>query len=573
MSISSTAALLDALHQFRLLEPAQVQELRRRVGQSASPRTVAHQLIQQGSLTPFQVNQLFQGQGQKLLLGGYVLLERLGEGGMGEVFKAKDCQGQVVAVKVMRKERLNNPISVKRFRREARAAAKLSHPHVVQAQKSEEIGEAHVFVMEYVEGTDLSKLVKSTGPLPVPTACEYIRQAALGLQHAYEQGMVHRDIKPHNLLLIKPRTQGPGTVKILDFGLARLIHADESESTSLVTQEGAVLGTPDYIAPEQTLGSHDVDIRADLYSLGCTFYYLLTAQVPFPGGNLGSKLLRHQTQEPQPVEQLRPEVPARIAAAIRKLMAKKPGDRVQTPAELVALLSPSHKKVLAVLAGVVGFAALVALLTLLMGRLFPQGVPAPSQTRGKATQPAKPMSNPGVMKPVLIPGLPSSGLGKDGAPLPDGAVDPHWIIRTGPGGAQSASAYIVKSGWPIGAAWLPNSKVSRWIGPQADGSVGVAVGDYIYRTTIDLTGFEPAGCLLSLKVAVDNQLKDVLLNGKSLQLKAGGYKQFATLNISTGFVAGPNTLEFVVYNEPGDTKNPSGLRVELSGTARPLPPK
>src|SRR5262249_13352791 len=156
---------------------------------------------------------------------------------------------------------------------EVRAAAQLDHPHIVRAIDADEVGGTHFFVMEYVEGTDLNQLVKGQGPLPIPQACDYTRQAALGLQHAFERGLVHRDIKPANLFL------SGGVVKILDMGLAR-IEREPGEESTLLTQEGAVMGTPDYIAPEQALSSHEVDIRADLYSLGCSLYFLLAGHVP-----------------------------------------------------------------------------------------------------------------------------------------------------------------------------------------------------------------------------------------------------------------------------------------------------
>ena len=204
---------------------------------------------------------------------------------MGQVFKARNWKlGRIVALKLIRKERLDSPDAIRRFQREVRAAAALSHPNIVLAYDADQIGGTHLLVMECIEGaSDLAKLVKKNGPLPVAQACEYIRQAALGLQHAFERGLVHRDIKPANLLL----TADGKTVKILDMGLARLDQkAGDGEASSTMTQEGAVMGTPDYIAPEQAMESHTVDIRADLYSLGCTFYYLLTAKVPFPGGTL-----------------------------------------------------------------------------------------------------------------------------------------------------------------------------------------------------------------------------------------------------------------------------------------------
>ena len=334
MPLDSVAPLVDALRAARVLEPGPLAELDRLGASFPGPRALAGELIRRGWLTPYQANQLLQGKGADLLLGSYVLLERLGEGGMGQVFKARHWKlGKVVALKLIRKERLENPDAVRRFQREIHAAAQLDHPNIVRAIDADEVDGTHLLVMEYVPGADLAQLVKQAGPLPVDRACDYIRQAALGLQHASERGLVHRDIKPPNLLLTPQ-----GVVKILDMGLARLNRGDDGEGISVMTVEGAVMGTPDYMAPEQALDSHSVDIRADLYSLGCTLYFLLTGKVPFPGGSLGEKIARHQMREPQPVEQLRPGTPPGVAAVLRKLMAKRPEDRYQTPAEAAAAL-------------------------------------------------------------------------------------------------------------------------------------------------------------------------------------------------------------------------------------------
>jgi serine/threonine protein kinase/Leucine-rich repeat (LRR) protein len=338
MASVSSSSLVDTLRRHRLLEPAQLQELPALQARFLDPKALAGELIRRGWLTAYQANQLLQGKGQELVLGSYILLERLGEGGMGQVFKARHRNlGRTVAVKLIRKERLDNPDATKRFEREVRATAALNHPNIVRAYDADRIGATHLLVMECVEGaTDLNRLVKQNGPLPVEQACEYIRQAALGLQHAYERGLVHRDITPHNLLL----TADGKAVKVLDMGLARLDHSGaDDDKSSTMTQEGAVMGTPDYIAPEQALESHTVDFRGDLYSLGCTFYYLLIGRVPFAGGTLMEKLLKHRLEEPQPVEKLRPDVPLEVVAILRKMMAKAPEDRYQTPAELATTLA------------------------------------------------------------------------------------------------------------------------------------------------------------------------------------------------------------------------------------------
>jgi WD40 repeat protein/tRNA A-37 threonylcarbamoyl transferase component Bud32 len=337
MPLDTLTGFAEALRHARLLEPDQLEavagDLRTRFPE---PKALAAELLRRGWLTAYQANLLLQGRGRELLLGSYVLLERLGEGGMGQVFKARNWKlGKIVALKIIRKERLANADAVRRFHREIRVAGQLSHPNIVLAYDADEVGGTHVFAMEYVEGQDLARLVKDKGPLPVALACDCARQAARGLQHAFEKGMVHRDIKPHNLLLTPQ-----GIVKILDMGLARLTPVgDDSESTTTVTQEGAVMGTPDYMAPEQAEESHGVDIRADLYSLGCTLYHLLAGRPPFVGGTLLQKLRKHQSDRPVPLEQLRPEVPPAVAAVASRLMAKRPEDRYQTPAEAAAALA------------------------------------------------------------------------------------------------------------------------------------------------------------------------------------------------------------------------------------------
>jgi serine/threonine-protein kinase len=348
--MSNTVDFLGTVQRLRLVEPAHLAALMRELqGEKPEPRLLARKLIEAGRLTPYQANQLLQGHGPDLVLGPYVLLERLGEGGMGTVFKARHAKlGRLAALKVIRKDRLQSSDAVRRFQREVRAAAQLSHPHIVHAFDADEAGGQHFMAMEYVEGTDLSRLVKDKGRLPIEMACDYIRQAALGLQHAHERGLVHRDIKPSNLLLAKPRPgqtgRGP-VVKVVDLGLARLQQGVGGEVSTALTESGAIMGTPDYMAPEQALQSHKVDIRADVYSLGCTLYFLLTGTTPFAGGTVAEKLVKHQMEEPVPVEQLRPEVPPGVAAVVRKLMAKKPEQRYQTPGELAEVLARAGEPV------------------------------------------------------------------------------------------------------------------------------------------------------------------------------------------------------------------------------------
>jgi WD40 repeat protein len=293
----------------------------------------------------------FSGDGLDLLglqgppaLPRYEVLGEVGRGGMGIVYKARDRErDRTVALKVIRKERLSHPDMVNRFRREAQAAARLSHPNIVEVYEADQEGDVHYLAMEYVPGITLQRLVEETGPLPVALACDFARQIALALQHAAEQRLVHRDIKPANLMVVAPNglpLPPRPVVKLLDMGVARLYQLRQGieESLTTLTRDGSVIGTPDYIAPEQLEGPHAADIRADLYSLGCTLYFLLTGQVPFPGGTLVQKLDRQRWQMAPSVDQVRPEVPPAVAALVRKLMAKHPDDRFRTPGELAAAL-------------------------------------------------------------------------------------------------------------------------------------------------------------------------------------------------------------------------------------------
>jgi WD40 repeat protein len=264
----------------------------------------------------------------------YRVVQLLGAGGMGAVYKAEHrLMERPVALKVINPNLVDEPAAVERFRREVRTAARLAHPNIVTALDAEQAGNTHFLVMEYVEGTDLAEVVRRKGPLPVAHACAYVRQAALGLQHAYERGMVHRDIKPHNLLLTRQ-----GQVKILDFGLARF--AREAGPATPLTAVNSMMGTPDYVAPEQANDARSADIRADIYSLGCTLYHLLTGRPPFGHLPLMGKLVAHVQEQPRPVTELRPEVPAEVAAVLERMLAKDPARRYPTPAAVAQALAP-----------------------------------------------------------------------------------------------------------------------------------------------------------------------------------------------------------------------------------------
>jgi serine/threonine-protein kinase len=285
-------------------------------------------------------------------LGQYRLLEQVGSGGMGQVFKAvHPTMDRVVAVKVMAPHLVQDARARARFQREVRSAARLTHPNIVLAYDAAQEGELCFLVMEYVEGKNAAALLHACGLPPVPVACEVIRQAALGLEHAAEQQMVHRDIKPSNLVVAPRRAGGPPAgwpadpvVKILDFGLARLVAPEGADGSAPpatpLTREGCVVGTPEFMSPEQACNNRGADVRSDIYSLGCTFYCLLTGHPPFCGGSLLEVMVQHLQQPPDPVGRRRPDVAPGVAAVLERMLAKRPEDRYQTPGEVAEALRP-----------------------------------------------------------------------------------------------------------------------------------------------------------------------------------------------------------------------------------------
>jgi serine/threonine protein kinase len=302
---------------------------------SANPREMAARLVKGGCLTQFQVEQLLLGKWRGFTLGKFKVLERLGIGGNGTVYL---CEHLVVrrkvAIKVLPTAKAANPAVLARFFREARAAGALDHPNLVKAHDIDQDNGLYFLVMDFVDGINLQELIGRTGPLDPIRAAQYVAQAAQGLEFAHQAGLVHRDVKPANILLDRH-----GVIRILDLGLARF-YCDQDDPLTLRYDEKTVLGTADYVAPEQALNSHDVDGRADIYGLGATFHFLLTAQPPFPGGKVAQKLIWHQVKQPTPVRAIRPEVPEAMAAVLTRMMAKAPAERFQTAGAVVAALAP-----------------------------------------------------------------------------------------------------------------------------------------------------------------------------------------------------------------------------------------
>ncbi|MFC1596576.1 SUMF1/EgtB/PvdO family nonheme iron enzyme [Planctomycetota bacterium] len=304
-----------------------------------SPKELARELIRAGKITKYQAEEVYRGRTKGLVLGNYVILDKIGAGGMGQVFKARHkVMERVVALKVLPPQAVKSAQSVQRFHREVKAAAKLEHPNIVTAHDADESGGIHFLVMQCVDGSDLSHIVSERGPLPVETAVDCIIQAARGLEYAHKQGVVHRDIKPANVLVDKE-----GTVKILDMGLARVFEEGEVAEDRL-TDSGQVMGTCDYMAPEQAEDTHTADHRADIYSLGCTLYRLVTGNKPYEGGSPIQILMAHRAAPIPSLSEQRPDVPASLEAAYQKMMAKTPEDRYQSMTDVIAALEACVSK-------------------------------------------------------------------------------------------------------------------------------------------------------------------------------------------------------------------------------------
>jgi len=338
MAKPNSKAFIDLVRRSNLLEDDQLDQAVARCKERHGGRlpedvdVLADEMIEAGLMTRWHCEKLFEKKYKGFFLGKYRLLGHLGTGGMSSVYLAEHILMQRrVAIKVLPRSRVDDSSYLGRFHLEAKAAAKLDHGNIVRAYDVDNEGNTHYLVMEYVAGKDLQEIVTEDGLPDFETAANYIAQAAEGLRHAHENGIIHRDVKPANVLVDEK-----GVVKILDMGLARI---DEEESTSLtIAHEENVLGTADYLAPEQARSSHDVDARADLYSLGCTLYFLLTGHAPFPEGSLAQRIAKHQTEMPADIREDRPNCPQSLVNICKKMIQKKPERRYASAREVLGVL-------------------------------------------------------------------------------------------------------------------------------------------------------------------------------------------------------------------------------------------
>ncbi len=332
-------SFLDLVQRSGLVEKDQLSRALVKLKEEAAEKAAsdaefgAARLVEAGLLTRWQADQLLEGRHKGFLLGKYKLLGHLGSGGMSQVYLAEHVlMHRRVAIKVLPKKRVQSASYLERFRREAEAVAALDHRNNVRAYDIDNVGDVHDLVMEYVEGRDLQTVVKDQGVLDYDRAAEYIRQAAEGLEHAHRAGLIHRDVKPANLLLDRHNV-----VKVLDLGLARF--TDEERASLTVKYDENVLGTADYLAPEQAIDSHGVDARADIYSLGCSLYFLLSGHPPFPDGTLPQRLMMHQKSPPPDIRLKRHDAPDDLLEICMRMMAKRPSARYQSAQEVADALA------------------------------------------------------------------------------------------------------------------------------------------------------------------------------------------------------------------------------------------
>lgn len=346
MSEPSPKKFLELVEKSRLVDPTKskrfLDKVRQRYDGGLPPdtKTLAKLFQTNDLLTEWHIEKLVKGKYKGFFLGKYKLLGHIGTGGMSSVYLAEHTKlHDKRAIKVLPKKRVADSSYLARFQLEAKAIASLSHPNIVLAYDIDNEGDVHYIVMEYVDGLDLQALVKRDGPLDPSTAADVLGQAARGLAHAHENGVIHRDVKPANLLV-----DSKHVVRLLDMGLALMGNDDDDESLTVANNEN-VLGTADYLAPEQALNSHSVDHRADIYGLGCTMYFLLTGQPPFNQGTLAQRIAMHQKEMPKPIREIRKDIPGELEGICVKMIQKDPKYRYQSASDVAEVLERFVAKV------------------------------------------------------------------------------------------------------------------------------------------------------------------------------------------------------------------------------------
>jgi len=326
--------------QLKLMSAEELAAFQEALPPERRPRDVtglARELVRADKLTKYQAAAIYQGKTKGLVFGEYTVLDKIGGGEMGKVYKAiHRHMERLVAIKALSAKALAKPDAIKRFHQEAKVAAKLTHNNIVITFDAGERGGVHYLVMEYVDGKDLASIVKKEGPFSEQQSVDYIIQAARGLEYAHSRGVVHRDVKPGNLLL-----DSEGTIKVLDMGLARIEEPDvppDATPAERLTQQGQILGTVDYMSPEQAMDTRSADQRSDIYSLGCTLYRILAGKPVFEGSTPMAKLMAHVSSPPPSLGSSRPGVSPALDAVFQKMVAKKPEQRYQAMAEAIAAL-------------------------------------------------------------------------------------------------------------------------------------------------------------------------------------------------------------------------------------------
>jgi serine/threonine protein kinase len=341
MAQNTAEHVCNLLGRSHLLAPDLIRDLYRRwrgeAGGAGDGDAFCQWLVAHEFLTEYQAGLVLRGRVDHFFFGPYKMLERVGKGRMAGVYKAVHTLGQLVAIKVLPPSKAKDPQLLARFRREAQLAMKLKHPNVVRTFQSAVTGGLHYIVMEYLDGESLEDVLRRRGQLPPAEAVRLVHQALLGLQHIHEQGMIHRDLKPGNLMLVGGTAASTqrATLKVMDIGLGKALFEEGAPAPAgkgfELTNEGSLLGTPDYMAPEQARSAQTADIRADIYSLGCVLYQALAGQVPFVANNLVELLMRHATEAPRPLRQLNPAVPEGLQQIVGWMMVKDPAQRYPTP--------------------------------------------------------------------------------------------------------------------------------------------------------------------------------------------------------------------------------------------------